>query len=615
MKQQLRIRDRLRDETLEVEEGSLISEALLGLGSNRLESPCGGKGLCGKCRIILIEGELSAPDERELQLLSAAEIASGLRLACRSRVKGSAEIELPERGEASIVTAGPEATYPLAPPVRKVAVKVSAPSLEDQADDETRLLAALGRPLSAGSVSSGVAQWRLAFSALSGLALACRGGEVDVVVAAGEVLAASPHRDGARGLGLGVDIGTTTVVCRLVDLGSGERLGTRSGLNAQRGYGADVLSRIAAAEEEDGLAAMRDGIRSQIADMATALIEEAGALPEDMASICIAGNTTMLHLLAGVPPGAIARAPFIPAFLGERVESARELGLVSHPGCAAILIPGVSAYVGADIVAGMTAIRLHEAPGRSLYLDLGTNGEIAFGGREGILCCATAAGPAFEGAGIEKGSAGLEGAVDSVWLEDDELRFSTIKERPAIGICGSGLIDAIAAFLDAGLVDETGRMVDAEEARALPPALASLVVDDERGLRVYIDRERDIYLSQADLRAAQLAKAAIAAGIDTLLNVAGCGPEGVERLYLAGGFGSLLDVRGAARIGLLPRELADRVLVVGNAAGAGATAACLSRDALAACSRVKSLCKYVELSARPDFNAAYIERMLFPEGQ
>jgi len=243
----------------------------------------------------------------------------------------------------------------------------------------------------------------------------------------------------------------------------------------------------------------------------------------------------------------------------------------------------------------MAAIKFHEAPGRSLYLDLGTNGEIALGGKGGILCCATAAGPAFEGAGIEKGTGGFEGAIDSVWIEDGKARFGTIGNRPAIGICGSGLIDALAAFLDLGLMDETGR------------------VDEAVGERVYLDRERGIYLSQADVRAAQLAKAAIAAGIDTLLGAAGCGLGEVERLYLAGGFGSLLGVRGAARVGLLPAELADRVVVVGNASGAGAAAACLSASALAACSRVASLCEYLELSGRADFNAAYIERMIFPE--
>jgi uncharacterized 2Fe-2S/4Fe-4S cluster protein (DUF4445 family) len=608
MKHVLRIRDRLRVETLDVEEGTSVSEALRALDREAVETPCGGKGLCGKCRILLARGELSAPDERESRLLSAAEIAAGSRLACRARLLGNAEIELAWRGEASIVTAGPSSAFALDPPARRVAVFPTAPKLEDRSDDEARLLSAL-----AGALPPDRAPSRVALAALPGLALAARGGEVEALIAGDEVLGASSRRAGERSLGVGVDIGTTTVLCRLVDLGSGESLGARTELNAQRGYGADVLSRIAASEEGGGLEALRDRIRSQIARMIVDLTLDAGASAEEVASIALAGNTTMLHLLAGVPPGAIARAPFTPAFLAGRAEGAAALGLVSHPGCAAFLLPGVSAYVGADIVAGMAAIRLHESPGNSLYLDLGTNGEMAFGGRDGILCCATAAGPAFEGAGIEKGTGGFEGAIDSVWIEEGSIRYGTIGGRPANGICGSGLIDALAAFLDAGIVDETGRVADADEAGALPPALGALVAQGEDGPRAYLDRKREIYLSQADVRAAQLAKAAIAAGIDTLLLAAGRGLDEVDRLYLAGGFGSLLDVHGATRVGLLPPELADRVLVVGNAAGAGATAACLSRQALEACSRVVSLCKYVELSGRSDFNAAYIERMIFPE--
>ncbi len=617
MKHSLRIRSGARTEILEAEEGRSLLEALRSRGPAALDSPCGGGGLCGKCRVRLIRGSLSEPDGAEASLLSAAELGSGARLACRALVRGEVEIELFERGEASIVAAGPEAhasgaAYPLDPPARFVALTIKEAGLEGSSDDEARLLAALdsavpalGLALPPYSKEGGATRpAQVPLAALPGLALSARGGEVDALLVQGELFSVSSRGD-RRPLGAGVDIGTTTVLCRLLDLGTGESLGTRSAINAQAAYGADVLSRIAASEEPGGLEALRDGIRSQIAAMVASLVADAapsdaataggGAAAEDLVSIAIAGNTTMLHLLAGVPPGAIARAPFTPAFLAARVERAMDLGLVAHPGCAAFLLPGVSAYVGADIVAGMAAIGLHEKPGKSLYLDLGTNGELALGGKEGILCCATAAGPAFEGAGIEKGTGGFAGAIDSVWVEGGTLRFGTIGGLPATGICGSGLIDALAAFLDLGSLDETGR------------------VDEALGSRLYLDEGRDIYLSQADVRAAQLAKAAIAAGIDSLLAAAGCGPEDVERLYLAGGFGSLLDVRGAVRIGLLPAELADRVVVVGNAAGAGAAAACLSRGALEAAGRVAGLCEYIELSGRADFNAAYIERMTFPE--
>jgi uncharacterized 2Fe-2S/4Fe-4S cluster protein (DUF4445 family) len=610
MSYSLRVREGRRREELQVEAGGRLMEALAVLDGSRIEAPCGGKGLCGKCRVRVLSGSISAPTKREAQLLSAAELAAGMRLACLSRIEGDVEIELPERGEASIVSAGPESYVEADPLVRRLVCSPREASLELQGDDEERLLEALA-PL----LPPGLEARRVAHAALPALARSCRpgAGGVEVVVASGEVLSVAPHRPRGRSLGAGVDLGTTTIVAFLVDLDSGERLGSRAELNVQRSFGADVISRIEAASSPEGLENLRSRVCAQIAALARGLVESAGGVPEDLVCLAVAGNTTMLHLLAGAPPGAIATSPFTPAFLARRVESAAALGLAEHAGCAAILLPGISAYVGADIVAGLQAIGLHEAEGASLFLDLGTNGEIAFGGKGGITCCATAAGPAFEGAGIEMGTGGVAGAIDSVWIDEARIRFGTIGNAPAMGICGSGLIDALAAFLDCGLVDDTGRVVDEAEAAALPPAIAALVEQGPRGPRIYLDRERGVYLSQADVRATQLAKAAIAAGIDTLLRVAGFEAAAVARLYLAGGFGSLLDIPSALRIGLIPRELADRVLVVGNASGAGATAACLSRGRLEDCDRVRAACTYVELSSRPDFNEAYIERMMFPE--
>jgi uncharacterized 2Fe-2S/4Fe-4S cluster protein (DUF4445 family) len=586
--------------------GATVREAIVA-ASWALNAPCGGKGLCGKCRVTVVAGHLSPPDSRELALLSTAEIATGERLACIARITGDAEIRVRETREASILMQASAEGIEIDPPVRRALVSLVPPSLEDPSDDETRLLRALAPRFPARRLA-------VSPSALAGLARAARDTlPISVLLSGDEVIDARPEQPGERVLGVGVDIGTTTVVCFLVDLGTGAQLGARSALNAQRAYGADVISRIAAASESPArLEGLRAAIAGQLSALIARLAQDAEAAPEDIVSIVVAGNTTMLHLLAGVPPDAIARAPFVPAFLGRRQLSAAELGLVAHTACAAILLPGVSGYVGADIVAGMTAVRMAEQPGPALFIDLGTNGEMALGGSGGIVCCATAAGPAFEGAGIEMGSAGVEGAIDSVWIEDGEIRSTTIGGRPATGICGSGLVDAIAAFLDCGLVDESGRVVDAGQDAALPPAIAALRDGEGREARLYLDRAAGVYLSQADVRAAQLAKAAVAAGIASLAAAAGVELDEIGRLYLAGGFGSFLDLRSAIRIGLLPRALRDRVLVAGNTAGAGAMAACLSSARLEACDRVRSLCSYLELSARADFNDLFVGNMLFP---
>jgi uncharacterized 2Fe-2S/4Fe-4S cluster protein (DUF4445 family) len=611
-----------RVDEVAAEPGVPVADCVAAAGLGPLEAPCGGRGVCGKCRVRVAEGSLAPAGPDEAALLSAAELASGVRLACLARVAASATIELPEPGEASIATEGPRASFELDPPVRVVHARLELPRLGDGSDDESRLLAAVAHSLASGAAPAAGASMAaagaapapypapssVALGALPELARMGRdAGPIDAIVAEGRVLGLRPA--GGRALGLGVDLGTTTVACRLVDLRDGRSLGARAALNAQRGFGADVVSRIAAASS-GSLGELRGLIASQIASMADSLAAEAGAAGEDIVSIAVAGNPTMLHLLAGVPPGAIASSPFVPAFLGARLEDATALALAPRPGRAVLLLPGVSAYVGADIVAGMAAIGLGEAPGRSLYLDLGTNGEIACGGRGGIRSCAAAAGPAFEGAGIEMGMGGVRGAIDSAWLEDGRLRVGAIGGAPPAGICGSGLVDVLAALLDAGLVDPTGRIIDAEEARGLPPALAALRSEDERGPLVFLDEDRRVFLTQADVRAAQLAKAAIAAGIDAISD----GGDPPDRVYLAGGFGSLVDPRSAARIGLIPPALADRAVAVGNASLAGATAAALSRSALEACREVRRLCSYVELSSMPLFNEAFVARMAFPEG-
>lgn len=594
----------------DAESGTILADAIFAAGFGEFERPCGGKGLCGKCRVRLRRGSLSPPGPEESAHLSAAELESGLRLACLARVEDAdVEVELPAPGQASWATEGPETSFPLDPPVRVVELELGPPMMGAGNDDESRLVAAVAFSMAGRGPDSAEpsAPTRVALGALADLARLCRApGRLGAVVEGENIIGV--RSAGRRDLGLGVDLGTTSIAVRLVDLGTGQSLGQAAALNDQRRFGADVISRIEACSrgflrELHDLAASR--IRKTAADLARGALADA----DDIVSIAVAGNPTMIHLLAGVDPEAIARAPFVPAFSATRIEDAAALDLAAGPGCAAILLPGVSAYVGSDIVAGMVSVGLPGMSGRSLYLDLGTNGEIAIGGRDGVLCCAAAAGPAFEGAGIQMGCAGVVGAIDSVWLEEDDLRVSTIGGAQAIGVCGSGLISAIAALLDSGLVDSTGRIADEDEAMGLPKALASRLADGAGGRLVYLDENRRVYLSQADIRAAQLAKAAIAAGIDVLM---ASGPP-PDRVFLAGGFGSLVDPAAAARIGLIPTACADTAIAVGNASLAGAAAAVLSRRALKEISELRRAAAYVELSGSAEFNAAYMERMLFPE--
>jgi len=623
---------------LDVRSGCTLLEALRtatvsGEPAFSLDAPCGGKGKCGRCA-VKTWGELSAPSPEERQHLSAAELQDGWRLACLAHMEGRVWVQRPESLVASIVAEGPRFERRLDPPVRRLSFDPLPPSLEDQRSDMDRLMDAAHLKLAAENIAIGSLE--LPYSALFGLAESGRGGTVEFVVeglAPARVLAArSAGSERAGSYGLAVDIGTTTVVAYLLDLDTGKILDLESGLNEQRSFGADVISRIAATMElPDGLAQLKRRIVGQLSSMMLSLLERAGARREDLLCVTVAGNTTMLHLLAGVPPAAMAVSPFTPVFTSLVRVKAEDLGLsmgLSHGldlGQASgnswsgdyplvYLLPGVSAYVGADIVSGIAALGMAEREEFSLLLDIGTNGELAAGGSKGILCCATAAGPAFEGAGISMGSGGVEGAVDAVWIEDDRLAFTTIGNVQACGLCGSGVIDALAAFLELGLVDTTGRMLESGELSDLEPGrvwAAGLLGSDAKGplLRV----ADGLWLSQRDVRNLQLAIAAIAAGIEVLLTQAGKSASEVDRVYLAGGFGSRLRVESAAKVGLIPRELEGKVVVAGNSSGAGAIGACLSREGLAACLEAKQRCTYLELSSRPDFNEAYVEHMFFPE--
>ena len=407
------------------------------------------------------------------------------------------------------------------------------------------------------------------------------------------------------GLGAAIDIGTTTVVLYLYDLATGQRLALRSGHNRQRAFGADVISRVNHANtQEGGLAQMTDAIREQLEEYLRETCAEAGRSVDEVRAVTVAGNTIMEHIFAGLSPASIAVAPFTPLSLfGDQIPGA-ENGLTGT----LFRFPCVAGYVGGDITAGILSSGAYRAEKPVLFLDIGTNGEMAIGTREGFLTCATAAGPAVEGAEITCGMSGVTGAVNRVWLENGQLRYSVIGGGAPQGICGSGLVDALAVMLKLEAVDETGRLLPPDEAE--DAALPFLEETDE-GLRFYLDEARTVFLTDGDVRKLQLAKAAVAAGIQTLLLKSGLEETDVSRLYLAGGFGSYIDKESATAIGLLPASLLGRIVPVGNSAGMGAAAWLLSRQAREDLEDLVPKCKYLELSGCPEFNDAYIECMMF----
>jgi len=407
---------------------------------------------------------------------------------------------------------------------------------------------------------------------------------------------------GGEGLGAAVDIGTTTVAMMLYDLATGKLLQSLGARSAQRPYGADVISRIQACSEAGGLDRLQGLIARQIEQGLEELCRRAGRPLSGIRQVCIAGNTVMEHIFTHLDPQSIGVAPFRPLSLFGRSFWAEDLLPALPPETPVYLCPAVAGYVGGDITAGLLAADADKAEELTLFLDVGTNGEMALGDKNGWLCCAAAAGPAFEGAEIACGMGGEPGAIDKVWLEDGEIRFHVIGSGAPRGLCGSGLLDAVAALLQADLILPSGRMEDEDAHPNLRRA------DGE--MRYFFTDE--VWLSAADIRAVQLAKAALRAGIETLLELKGLQANDISQCLLAGGFGAYMSVASACAIGLLPPVLEKKTRHLGNAAGMGAALA-LDRQERARLEDLQTRCQYHELSGSAVFNDCYLEAMPFDE--
>jgi uncharacterized 2Fe-2S/4Fe-4S cluster protein (DUF4445 family) len=389
-------------------------------------------------------------------------------------------------------------------------------------------------------------------------------------------------------LGLAVDLGTTTVVVFLEDLRSHRNLGVQSLPNPQAAWGADVISRIHfCCEQEDGLQVLHRAITGAVGGAGRELCRVAGVDPGRVGRVAVVGNPTMLHLMAGVNPEPLATYPFTAVFLDEKQLEGVWLDPDPLRQARVELLPSVSAYVGADITAGLAAVAMEDSNGYRLYIDIGTNGEIVLWNTERILACATAAGPAFEGARISCGMAGVAGAVCAI---NPDGSYETIGNTLPEGLCGSGLVDAVALLLGRGVISDDGFME--EPTRLL----------EGRGA---------ISLEPRDIREVQLAKGAIAAGVEVLMREAGIGPEQVQQVYLAGGFGYALHDWSARRIGLIPAQLADRLVRVGNSAGLGARLWLHAGEYRQQVRELTTRIEYVELSGHPEFNDLFVMNMRF----
>lgn len=580
-----------------------------------ITAPCGGRGRCGRC-LVVVDGECTPPTEVEEQYLAPAELADGYRLACQARVVGDVTVTVPLGSQsngtqvlADVVGEGAE----LAPNARQRTVELPPPSLQDQRSDCSRLANALG--LTCRGLSGDL-------QVLQTLPATLRSEEFRVkAVTIGDrlarVLPASSH---ARCLGAAVDIGTTTVVLHLVDLESGERLATKSALNPQARYGHDIISRIEYSNTSPGgLAELQSAIVRLLNDMLLRAGAEAGVSTNDVFEMTVVGNTAMHHMFLGLEPRHLAQAPYTPVLSSALQVPARQIGLAINGAGNVYCLPVVAGFVGADTVAVLTVARLTQRERPTLAIDIGTNGEVMLWSGERLLVTSCAAGPAFEGGEISHGVRAAAGAIEHVRLVDGDLRVATIGADLPNGICGSGIFDIVAVMLNAGVADRMGRMISRQEAAHLAPAIAARLrgSNSEREFVIVpaaktADR-RDIVFTQKDLRQVQLAKGAVRAAVELLCLEAGVQVSELDEVLLAGAFGNYIDPRSALRIGLLPPVPLSKVRGIGNAAGAGALAALISVRERERAEELAAQAEHVELMARPDFQMVYADSMIFPD--
>jgi uncharacterized 2Fe-2S/4Fe-4S cluster protein (DUF4445 family) len=580
-----------------------------------IDSTCGGRGTCGKCKVRILQGSdgITAADRK---VFPDDDLADGWRLSCRAFAHSDTVCEVPRlMGQPKAALMGYDRHVLLDPNVHKIYLQLPRPSLEDQRGDFARIRDALDEE--GFEVSASLPLLRRLPRLLRESAW-----QVTAVVAGDELIGLEAGDTTDRSFGLAFDIGTTTVVGMLMDLRSGATAAVRSTLNGQAPFGADVISRIShAMMNEGGLAQLSDRIVATLNDLIEGLLAEAGVDREEVYEVVAAGNATMLHLLLRLDPEAIGVTPFIPVSDDMLRVRTSEIGLSINPMAQLHLFPHIGAYVGADLVAGLLATGLAQKEGVRLLVDVGTNGEIVLGSAARTVATAAPAGPAFEGAQIKDGMRASDGAIEAISVSNGQMELQVIGDVTPLGLCGSGLLDAAAQLRLAGLLDSSGRFVDPERAASLAsPELASRIRRDEDGMRSFVlawatesGHDRDIVLTQRDIRELQFAKAAIASGIDVVMRELGVEKEELVEIYLAGSFGSYINPQSARIIGLVPPIPVERIQAVGNAAGEGAKMALLSFREREVARSMPEIVEYHELSGRTDFNDAFISVLQFPE--
>ncbi|WP_198306495.1 ASKHA domain-containing protein [Dehalobacterium formicoaceticum] len=585
-----------------------------------LNSDCAGRGTCGKCGVKILSGQLSTVTAVELKHFSQEELDEGWVLSCQRLIKEDIVLEIPKIEDAvnrKIELQNFSQERFTDPNLEKFFVTLKKPDLHDQLPDLERLLQQVEDIKKTG------VKREAPLGVLNKLPELLRSSsyEVTAVLMDNALIAVEPGDTRESQYGFVFDIGTTTIAVYLVCLKTGKVISAGGETNPQASFGADVVTRISVVSEDfNNLKKLNDLVVETMANLMKELLHENSIEEKYVYHIAVVGNTTMSHLFLQADPRNLVKAPFIPCFKGRMTVQGKEMGFPMHPEGEIVVLPNIAGYVGSDTMGVMLATKIYDQEGYSLAVDIGTNGEIVLAGDGKILTCSTAAGPAFEGAQIHDGMRAGDGAIEKVSIKNGKVQLKVIGDMAPKGICGSGIIDAIAALYKANLMNFKGQLLDSSKLEGSVDENLKQRMRRNDNIWEFVlafkgeyGNERDIIISQKDIRELQLAKGAIAAGIKVLAEDLGISTAQIDRVFLAGAFGNYIDQKNAVLLGMFPGIDVQKIIPVGNAAGEGAKMALLSKKQRELADHLSDNVHHVELSSSDAFYTSFMKEMIFPK--
>jgi len=605
------------NKTIQVKPGSTLLEAAQ-KADVHINASCNGKGSCGKCKLILNSGDI---EQEPTPLLSDQEKENNYMLACRTKVQGDVAVSIPpEAVERKLKVAGlgeelsvqfKGLVSQLEPMLKEISLELEPPTLDDSVSDLDRLNRGLKK------AGCDVARLNVGLKVMQELSNAMRDENWKVNVSviqkkcSNEILKVKPGNGVRKSLGLAVDVGTTSIVVYLVDMADGAILAATSGHNQQAACGDDVINRIICAEK-NGVKKLSSMVLSTINNLIREALDSADSDYRQINNVVLSGNTTMTHLLLKIEPRYIRREPYIPNASEFPIFKAGELGIKANPIAAVFIMPGPASYVGGDIVSGMVYSGLHREEPLTLFIDVGTNGEIVLGSREWLMTAACSAGPAFEGGGIRWGMRAEEGAIEKISIDPNTLEpiYQTVSDAAPRGICGSGMIDLISEMLLKGIIDPSGKFkLDTSHTKMKQDGdeiayILAMAEDTEMG--------EDIIFTETDINSLMMSKGAVYAGFTTLLNQAGLDFNMLDRIWISGGFGQYLDIDKAITIGLLPDIERSKFRYLGNSSIGGAYMALLSDVYRREARQISNSMTYIDFSSSSQFMDEYTSALFLP---